>query len=234
MKTLTTSLTLGLAALLCSRVPDAAPTNGTVSGTVKFVRNGNPIAIADGYVYLIPVRRGRRVPPKPVTAAIVQKDKKFTPRRLVIPVGSTVAFPNEEKASSGNEHNVFSPTTPSFDLQRYAPGKSKSRQFLDEGEYDIYCDIHVGMTAKIKVVESDHIARVVDNRFTLTGVPAGKYKVVGWAPDSPESKESIEVTVGATTTVPQINVQLGKSKNEHLRKDGSPYCSPTDKYNCKR
>ena len=90
------------------------------------------------------------------------------------------------------------------------------------GEYDIFCDVHVGMNAKVKVVESDHIALVVDGVFTLTNVPAGKYRVIAWAPDSDESKETVTVVAGSTTTVPQLNVQLGKPK-PHRHIDGTPY-----------
>lgn len=64
---------------------------------------------------------------------------------------------------------------------------------------------------------------VVDGAFSLSGVPAGKYKVIAWAPDSDESKETITVVAGETVRVPQLNVQLGKAKARHLRRDGTPY-----------
>ncbi|MBA2541784.1 MAG: hypothetical protein H0V17_19225 [Deltaproteobacteria bacterium] len=223
-------LLLGVSTVFVARVPAAAPTDGTVTGTVKFVRDGKDVKIPDGYVYLVPVRRGRPIPPKAVTTQIVQKNRRFIPDRLVIPVNSTVEFPNQEAPSQrgGDEHNVFSPSTPMFDLSRYGSGKMRSRKFLDEGEYDIYCDIHVQMTAKVKVVDSEHIVPVVNSRFSLAGVPAGKYKVFAWAPDSGESKETITVVAGETVTVPQLNVQLGQPTASHRRKNGGGYCE--DKY----
>ena len=213
---------LGLTTLAIARVPDAAPTDGAVTGTVKFLRGGKDTSITDGFVYLVAIRNGRHIPPRPVTATIAQKHRKFTPSRVVIPVGSTVAFPNNEAPSPENEHNVFSPTDPIFDLKRYGGGKVKSQQFLDEDEFDIYCDLHVEMNAKVKVVDSNHIVPVVNGAFQLAGVPAGKYKVVAWAPDSAESKETITVVAGETAQVPQLNVQLGKAK-PHNRKNGTPY-----------
>lgn len=225
---------LGLVSLLIARTPDAAPANGTVTGTVTFVRNGKVVTIADGYVYLVPARRGKPIPPATVTAKIVQKKRTFTPNRLVIPVGSTVAFPNEETGPDST-HNVFSPSNPMFDLSRYGRGTTKSKVFQDEGEYDIYCDIHVEMKAKIKVVDSDRIVPVVNGAFSLTDVPAGKYKVFAWAPDSEESKESILVVAGETSRVPQLNVQLGNPKTTHQRKNNTPYTTgPMDTYNRKR
>jgi plastocyanin len=216
-------LLLGLATLAVARMPDAAPSDGGVTGSVRFVRDGKAISITDGYVYLQPVRNGRRVPPKPKTEKIVQRGERFIPDRIVIPMGSTVAFPNEEpKTKKDNEHNVFSPTDPIFDLDHYGSGKSKSRVFPDADEYDIYCDIHQGMNAKVKVVDSDYITHVVDGTYAFTNIPPGKYKVVVWAPDSDESKETITVVAGETARVPQLNLQVGKPK-PHLRKDGTPY-----------
>jgi plastocyanin len=226
------NLLLVMVTLLLARSPDAAPTTGVVRGTVTFIRDGKPASVADGYVYLVPVRKGRPLPPTPAQATIVQKNRKFTPDRVVIPAGSTVAFPNEEIARTpkDSEHNVFSPTTPSFDLSHYGKGTSKSKTFHDEGEYDIYCDIHVEMKAKVKVVDSDRIVRVVDGAYSFTDVPAGKYRVVAWAPDSPESKETITVVAGETLRVPQLNVQLGKAVETHLRKSRQPYGDPSKIY----
>ena len=110
-----------------------------------------------------------------------------------------------------------------FDLKKYDGGQSKSWAFPYEGEYDIYCDLHVDMNAKVKVVESDRIVTIVNGSFSLTGVPAGKYKVVAWAPDSDESKETITVVAGEDTKVPQLNVQLGNPTKGHTRKNGTPY-----------
>ena len=221
-----TSVLLGCSMVMIARAPEAAPSNGAITGTVKFFEDGKQVTRPIvGYVYLLPARRrGGSASPKPLTATIVQKDKKFTPDRLVIPVGSTVAFPNQEPRSrSDNDHNVFSPTDPTpFDLSRYSSGETRSRKFLDEGEFDIYCDIHVDMSAKVKVVETDRITVVTNGTFKLTDVPAGTYKVVAWAPDSAESKETITVVAGDTTRVPQLNVQVGRPK-PHLRKDGSAY-----------
>lgn len=231
MMRIASTLLLAVTTVVIVRVPEAAPTSGIVTGTVKFVAGGKAVAVRDGYVYLVPVRRGRPVPPRPVTAEIVQKNRRFTPDRVVIPVGSTIEFPNRESSSSSDrEHNVFSPDTPMFDLKRYGSGQSRSQKFLDEGEFDVYCDIHVDMKAKVKVVDSEHIVPIVDGKYRLENVPAGKYKVVAWAPDSPESRETITVVAGEVFEVPQLNVQLGKPKATHHRKDGTPYC--VNKYNC--
>src|SRR6516225_7442945 len=45
-------------------------------------------------VWLVPVDAAARVPVAPGHAAMVQKDKKFSPHILAVPVGTQVDFPN--------------------------------------------------------------------------------------------------------------------------------------------
>src|ERR1700722_14451114 len=55
-------------------------------------------------------------PSNPIAASMEQKDRRFIPELLVIPVGSTVSFPNLDPIF----HNVFSLSKPkSFDLGNY-------------------------------------------------------------------------------------------------------------------
>src|ERR1700683_5334845 len=69
--------------------------------------------------------------PSAVTAEVAQRDKAFVPRFLVIARNTTVEFPNWDHF----DHNVFSRSraAPAFDLDRYAYGMSKSRQFQSAG-----------------------------------------------------------------------------------------------------
>ena len=53
----------------------------------------------------------------PVTAALEQQNRRFVQETLVVPVGSTVSFPNNDPVF----HNVFSLSSPkSFDLLMFA------------------------------------------------------------------------------------------------------------------
>jgi plastocyanin len=218
---------LVLALLLLPSVSRAAPAAGTVTGRLVVVKDGKPIAMPDdqpAYVYLVehpPQRRKARAGDKR-TERITQRGEQFAPQIVVVPVGATVVFPNDDL----KEHNVFSPTAEDqFDLGRYDHGPGKRHKFDDPGEIDVYCDIHKGMWAKVKVVESGLIAPVKGGTFTLTDVPPGSYKVVGWARDSREVKsDPITVTAGATTKLAdELHLQVGKPRISHTRKDGSPY-----------
>src|SRR5262249_18209212 len=89
-------------------------------------------------------------PPK-----IRQRDAAFDPALIVVTVGTTVEFPNEDKIF----HNVFSLSEPAkFDLGLYKSGTSKSVTFRRPGVVDVYCNIHPQMVAKIKVMANAHWA----------------------------------------------------------------------------
>jgi plastocyanin len=215
---------LPLLALPAAIPSEAAPSGGTVTGTVAVFDKAKPTK-ADVWVYLLPVvPKGKKAPPpKPTYARISQFNQKFVPDRVVVPVGSTIAFPNDEP--SNIEHNVFSPTPPFFDLSRYGPKKSKPKQFLDAGEFEIYCDIHQKMNARVKVIESNYYVKAKDGAFTIPNVPAGTYTVIAWAPDSDESTEGpITVVDGGNATVPHVlKVHLGPAKPPHNHLNGQPY-----------
>ena len=217
---------IGIALLAFASLGQApAHKGGTVTGTVAAVEKGETVKSDELYVYL-EMTKFRSQQGKDFSAQIVQKDTKFTPHIAVIPVGGTVFFPNLDS----QEHNVFAPSVKAndfigFDLGRYNTNKTgRHQRFLEAGEFDIYCDIHKEMWAKVKVVPSRYIVPVVDGKYTFTDVPPGTYTVVAWAPDSTEMKSAKPITVAdGTTNVDLLKVRLGKHPGEHLRKDGTPY-----------
>ncbi|MDQ3333644.1 MAG: hypothetical protein M4D80_00560 [Myxococcota bacterium] len=200
---------------------------GTVTGTVVAVSKGKPIKTTDVWVYLEGTAAPKASVGEGVTANIVQKDTEFTPKVVVIPKGGKVFFPNRDP----EEHNVFSPAVKKndyfgFDLGRYGPDKKgRHRKFFELGEFDIYCDIHKDMWSKVKVVPTRYFTRVVDGKFTLTGVVPGTYTLVAWAPDSRESRSAqpFEVKANETRAAESLNVQYVMSTGGHRRVDGSEY-----------
>ena len=209
----------------------APPKTGTITGSVIAVKDGNPVARDDVYVYLEQVPRPKRdaLPGAGTTREIVQKTEKkdvgpfFFPRILVVPIGTTVSFPNLDKQE---QHNVFSPTDPIFDLGKYGfSKKGKTRTFEIADEFDIFCDVHPTMWAKIKVVDSPYIARVVGGKFSFTNIPPGKYKVVAWVRNSTEVRSNvITLTAGGSVTLDrELHLQVKSRSGCHDRKDGTPY-----------
>jgi hypothetical protein len=144
---------------------------------------------------------------------IVQKDLKFTPSLLVIPVDTTVAFPNMDLEF----HNVFSYSkTKRFDLGRYHKGESKSVHFTKPGIGKIYCEIHQWMRAVVVVVENPFYAAADENgNFEIKGIPQGTYKLLIWKIDHKQTIKEINVPGKG---VVELDVTLPEEKSKRAKK----------------
>jgi plastocyanin len=107
-----------------------------------------------------------------------QTNETFVPHILAIVAGTTVDFPNNDQTY----HNVFSYSkVTTFDLGRYAAGRSKSVRFDHPGIVRVFCDIHSHMSAFILVFPHHYFAITDDEgRYRLDAVPPGSYTVVAW------------------------------------------------------
>lgn len=121
---------------------------------------------------------------------------RFEPRVLVIPAGTTVAFPNLDPVF----HNVFSYSSAKrFDLGRYPKGHSKSVTFEKPGLVRVFCDVHSSMSAHILVVDTEHVAQPdASGRFVLEDVPEGRHTLTLWHPDLGEREVVVRVGEGTT------------------------------------
>lgn len=130
-------------------------------------------------------------------AAMAQSDTAFAPPLLVVPVGATVGFPNEDPFF----HNVFSYSAASrFDLGRYPQGSSKEVTFDQPGLIKVYCEVHESMRAAIVVVENPFWANPAgDGSFRIEGVPEGTYTLVAWHADHGEIERQVMVKATETT-----------------------------------
>lgn len=131
-------------------------------------------------------------PALPVTAPeMAQEDTVFVPSLVIVPVGSTVRFPNHDPFF----HNVFSYSAASrFDLGRYPRGESKDVTFAEPGLVKVYCEVHESMRGAILVMENRHWARPDgDGRFRLEDVPPGRYTLVAWHADRGEKETPVTV-----------------------------------------
>jgi len=123
---------------------------------------------------------------------LAQQGEAFRPTLLVVPVGTTVRFPNGDPLF----HNVFSYSRPKrFDLGRYPRGESKTVAFDKPGYVKVLCEVHKWMRAGVLVVENPYYAIVPDTgRFRFDDVPAGRYRVV---------VETFERRAQADVTIPE-------------------------------
>lgn len=158
--------------------------------------------------------------PKVPAPTIKQKDLAFEPDLTVVPKGTTIEFPNEDKVF----HNVFSLSEAArFDLGLYKSGSSKTVTFNKPGTIDIFCNIHPQMIAKVKVVDGPYFATTADDgTFRIEGVPEGTWTLVVWQPYGAESRQSVTIAAGAAREV-AVQLEEGSRPRWHLKKDGTTY-----------
>jgi plastocyanin len=180
-------------------------------------KKGSTEDLADAVVYL----QGAKTKPKLVRATMTMRGKAFSPHVIVVPVGSTVDFPNEDPIF----HNVFSLSPENrFDLDLYKRPKSGSWTFEHAGVTRVYCNIHPQMTAVVVVVDSPYFAKVgADGSFTLEGVPAGNYVLAAFHDRGGQGATPVVVTAdGNTRAEVQLDARSFK-KSSHLDKFGKDY-----------
>jgi plastocyanin len=125
-----------------------------------------------------------------------QRNLEFLPHVLVVRVGTTVKFPNNDRVF----HNVFSfKDGKKFDLGFYPIGAIKYVTFDRAGVSRLFCNIHPGMAAYVVSVDSPYFASSgASGAFTLDA-PAGRYTYHAWRAGGPPLTGT--VVVDGTTTL---------------------------------
>src|SRR5262249_31646507 len=135
---------------------------------------------------------GKELPPgRPIEAKLAQEKRQFSAEVLVVPIESTVNFPNEDPIF----HNVFSLSKArQFDLGYYPMNQSRSVKFTKPGVVQVYCHIHREMNAAVVVTPNSWYARPdKSGRFTLAEIPAGTYQLVVWHKAGGFFRRSVDV-----------------------------------------
>jgi plastocyanin len=137
-------------------------------------------------------------PANPVKFRIAQLNRRFAPDLLVVPVGSTVSFPNMDPIF----HNLFSLSKPkSFDLGSYDQGESRDVFFPKPGIVEVYCHLHPNMSATIVVTPNRWYAKPDrTGQYQIPDVPPGKYTVVAWHKSAGFFRKTIVVESGHDST----------------------------------
>ncbi|HEY1585838.1 MAG TPA: hypothetical protein VGH63_09145 [Polyangia bacterium] len=173
--------------------PDKKPARGSLTGVMTV--DGQPLSGRLAVVMVQPAS-GKWSKRTPKQRIIEQRDRQFAPHVMMVPVGSTVSFPNFDPVF----HNVFSvsPTKP-FDLGIFKNGESRDVTFEKEGILRIGCNLHANMSAYLVIVAAPHyVVTDANGKFRFKSLPPGKYKVRAWSERSNEPlTQMIEVKDGA-------------------------------------
>jgi hypothetical protein len=146
---------------------------------------------------------GNIPPPGRLQWRLVQKNKQFVPALLVVPVGSSVEFPNQDPFF----HNVFSLFDGKrFDLALYQAGTSRGVRFDRQGVSYIFCNIHPDMHAVVIALKTPFYAvSAPSGAFDITNVPPGEYVVHVWYE---RTKRDVLQALGHPVTVSSPRVSL--------------------------
>jgi plastocyanin len=192
----------------------------TVNGRLTLLEKGDRQAEDVGQA-VIWLSAGRRIPVAPTRAEISTADKEFSPHVLVVPLGSTVTFPNHDPFN----HNVFSLSEENpFDLGLYGRGETRSVAFERAGVVRIYCNVHPQMSALVLVRDNPWYSQPSsDGSFTIPSVPPGRYVLHAWHERAPEITRDLMVPVDGMESLELTLDARGYEFKPHLNKFGRPY-----------
>src|SRR5579871_1427648 len=138
--------------------------------------DGHPLA---GAVVTVHAAGGPDRPAVPVQAVMDQIDRTFQPDVLVIPVGSTVEFPNSDAVS----HQIYSfSAAKRFQLPLYRGKPYPPVRFEQAGLVTLGCNIHDSMLAYVVVTDAPFFGRTDTTGSWSAEVPRGTWRVTVWHP----------------------------------------------------
>ena len=196
---------LAAIALLWVLLRAAPATAASLAITVQ-LPDGKPLADAVVTVQAV----GKKLPAAaPVHASMDQMHRMFVPEVIVIPVGSTVVFPNSDSVS----HQIysFSPAK-RFQLQLYR-GKPYPPELFDQtGVVILGCNIHDWMIGYIDVTDAPFYGTTDAQGSWSVNLPSGRYEITVWHPRMREEGPTLvrELSVDATDRA-TLALQLTKT-----------------------
>jgi plastocyanin len=172
----------------------AAPLSVTV-----LLPDGRPLA---GAIVTAEPTSGPAHPAAPVTAVMDQVNKAFEPDLMVVPVNSTVSFPNSDTVS----HQIYSFSAPKrFQLPLYRGKPYPPVLFDSPGIVTLGCNIHDEMLAYVVVTDAPFFGRTAPNGTWSAEAPGGAYRINIWHPrirdEDQDLHEEIKVTEPAGGTL---------------------------------
>jgi plastocyanin len=203
-----------------------------VTGRVELSANEGrrPTDFSGAVVWLTPA--GGPVPAEPVqpqkNRQLLQKSKTFSPHLLVVPVGTTVDFPNQDPFF----HNVFSLFEGKrFDLGLYESGASRTVVFNRPGISYIFCNIHPEMSAVVVALKT-RLYAISDRSgsIVIPGVPSGRYEMQIWhervLPETLSAQTRNIVISPTSASLGLLRLMAQRNLQTHKNKHGQEYETP--------
>ena len=196
----------------------------TLEGQIEVWENlgGKPTRLEDHsnavvFVTGFTIPQPKRSPPQ-----LVQKNKSFSSRVLVITRGEVVEFPNLDPIF----HNVWSKSKPrTFDLGLFKHPDTKPVQFPRQGIVTVFCNIHPQMISTILVLPNDRYAMTgPQGKYRIADIPEGKHTVYAWVEGARPIKKTVVFAPGKPVRV-NLKLLLRRIPLRHLNKEGKPYKS---------
>lgn len=166
-------------------------------------------------------------PPK--SARLVQRNKAFAPHFLIVPVGTTVEFPNQDPFF----HNIFSLYDGRrFDLGLYEAGTTRTIRFDRPGVSYLFCNIHAEMSAVVLSVDTRYFATSDRNgKVIIRNVPDGRYQLNVWYERSTpeglrELRRVVTISDSSRNLGPISLVEIPNFTLAHKNKYGLDYVPP--------
>lgn len=128
-----------------------------------------------------------------------QRNIQFTPGTIVVPVGTTVSFPNYDKV----RHHVYSfSKAKKFELKLFGRDESRSVTLDAPGTVAVGCNIHDAMRGFIRVVDAPFAGTSdAGGRLSLSGVSNGRYQLTVWHPQVRARDQEVRVLAAAGAPV---------------------------------
>lgn len=149
--------------------------------------------------------------------SVSQRNIRFDPFVLIVPVGSDVTFPNRDTV----RHHVysFSPVK-KFELKLYGKEEARSVRFDKAGVVPLGCNIHDQMIAYVYVVDTPYAASTAaDGGATIRGLPAGGAQLTVWHPLMKAARNQVvkpvSVAAAGGRTVVSVDLRPARAGHQH-------------------
>ncbi len=176
-------------------------TAASATDLVISLRSPSGAAVKDVVAMAYPGGRASPIRGVGQGVTMAQRNLKFIPFMLAVPVGTSVRFPNYDNV----KHQVysFSPAK-KFSIALYGKDESRSVLFDKAGNVAVGCNIHDAMVSYIKVVDTGIYGQSGgDGTIVLRGLPAGNVTIRLWHPyqKTAGGEQVITVAMPASGTV---------------------------------